>query len=158
MAREMVRERKVTDPAPDPSIDGLADQRTYLYLALDQKPGDGDVGLAVDVVLKGGSTIFTSDHYDLGTFFAVHRRGPAATTVKLPPGTTPADIASISVRCVTPLFPGGTVSGASVDVTATRPGVLPRSGRPAPRILRARAGQRDRDLAAPTQVIWLPAT
>ena len=38
MAREMLREHDVTDPASDPSLPGLADQRTYLYLALDQAP------------------------------------------------------------------------------------------------------------------------
>ncbi len=34
MGREMVREDKVDRPAPDPSTAALADQRTYLYLAL----------------------------------------------------------------------------------------------------------------------------
>ena len=119
MGREMVREGKVTDPVPDPSIPALADQRTYLYLALNQTPGDANVGLAVDVVLKADpTTTYTSDHGQLGTLFAIHRSGPAATTVKLPPGTTAADIQSISVRRVTPLIINGPVSTASVDVTA----------------------------------------
>ena len=117
MGREMVREHKVTDQVPDPSISELADQRTYLYLALDQTPGDAGVGLAVDVTLKSNVT-YTSDHGEIGTFFTIHRSGPAATTVKLPPGTTPADVKSIAVRRVTPLFPGGTPSDASVVVTA----------------------------------------
>jgi len=119
MGREMVREGKVTDTAPDPSIPALADQRTYLYLAVNQTPGDANVGLAVDVVLKADlTTTYTSDHQQIGTVFSIHRSGPAATTVKLPPRTTAADIQSISVRRVTPLIPGGTVSAASVDVTA----------------------------------------
>ncbi len=119
MGREMVREHKVTDPAPDPSIAALADQRTYLYLALDQAPSDSTVGLAVDVVLQGDlTTTYTSDHLAVGTLFAIHRSGPAATTVKLPPGTSAADIQSISVRRVMPLLPSGSDTGATVTVTA----------------------------------------
>ncbi len=115
MGREMVREHKVTDPVPDPSIAALGDQRSYLYLALDQAPSDPSVGLAVDVVLTNAPTTYTSDHGQFASLFTIHRTGPAATTVKLPPGTTPADIASISVRRV---LLGSTDSGATVSVTA----------------------------------------
>jgi hypothetical protein len=119
MAREMVREHQVTDLAPDPSIPELADQRTYLYLALNQTPGDSDVGLAVDVMLQDNPTSYTSDHLSpFATLFTIHRGGPAATTVKLPAGTTAADVQSISVRRVTPLIPNGPVSTASVVVSA----------------------------------------
>jgi hypothetical protein len=117
MGREMVREHK-TDPTSDPSSPTLGDQRNYLYVALDQAPSDSTVGLAVDVVLKSDATTYTSDHLTLPSLFTIHRDGPAATTVKLPPGTTPADIESISVRRVSPLLPSGTDDGATVSVTA----------------------------------------
>jgi hypothetical protein len=157
MGREMVREHKVTDPAADPSIAALADQRTYLYLALDQAPSDGSVGLAVDVVLKSDpSTTYTSDHLGVGTLFTIHRSGPAATTVKLPRGTTAADIQSISVRRVTPLLPGGSDSGASVSVTAIdrafflRGSYLPRASFAQGRVTATLTK------ASPTAVIWTP--
>jgi hypothetical protein len=158
MGREMVREHKVTDPANDPSIAGLADQRHYLYLALDQAPSDGTVGLAVDVVLKDDpTTTYTSDHGGIGTLFAIHRSGAAATTVKLPTGTTAAGIQSISVRRVTPLLPGGSDGGATVTVTALDRAFF-LGGSYLPRASFAQ-GPVTATLtqAAPTAMIWSPA-
>ncbi len=116
MAQEMVREGKVV--SSDPANPGLGDQRGYLYLALDQTPSDSTVGLAVDVLLNGNPTPFTSDHGQIPFLYSVHRAGPVATTVKLPAGTTPADIQSISVRRVAPLLPSSPPSAATIDVTA----------------------------------------
>jgi hypothetical protein len=159
MALEMRREGKVTDTVPDSMNPAMADQRTYLYLALNQTPGDAGVGLAVDVVLKGDPTTYTSDHRSpLGTLFSIHRRGPAATTVKLPPGTTAADIESISVRRVTPLLPGGTASTAAVDVTAIdRAFFLGRDYLPLASFAHGPVTATVTP-AAPTAVIWPPAT
>jgi len=116
MAREMVREGKI-EPDPDPLSTPVGDQRTYLYVAIDHvadpSAATGMVGLAVDVQLQGHATTYTSDHLQLPLLFTVNRNGPAATTVELPPETTPADIASISVRRV----PIGTDNGASLHVT-----------------------------------------
>ncbi len=157
MAREMLREHDVTDPASDPSLPGLADQRTYLYLALDQAPADASVGLAVDVVLKSGPTTYTSDHGGLPSLFTVHRRGPVATTVKLPAGTTAADIASISVRRVAPLLPTGTDSGASVGVSAiNRAFFLGSNYLPRPSFAQGSLAI-TLTTASPTAVIWTPS-
>ena len=160
MGREMVREGKVTDTVPDPSIPGLADQRTYLYLAVDQAPSNGTVGLAVDVVLQSGATTttYTSDHLSaIPTLFTIHRRGPAATTIKLPPGTTPADILSISARRVLQ-FPAGPDSNASVAVTAIdRAFFLGSDYLPLASFAQGPVSA-TLTQAAPTQVIWPPAT
>jgi len=115
MAREMVREHKV-EPMPDPSSPAMGDQRTYLYVAVDHDTvppaSAGGVGLTVDVTLDDHTT-YTSNHGN--TFLTVNRDDPAATTVELPTGTTPADIASISVSRV--VVPPVADTGASLTVT-----------------------------------------
>ena len=110
MAREMLREHKA---GPVPAQ--IRNQRRYLYIAVDHTTDPpasaGVVGLTVDVVLTGDPTVYTSNHDN--AFLTVDRDGPAATTVELPAGTTPADIASISVSRV----PEGTGDDATLTVT-----------------------------------------
>ena len=114
MGREMVREHKVTDHRPRP-VDRGARRPAHLPLP---RPGP-DARRRQRRPRRGRRPEERPDDdvhvgpLGIGTFFTIHRRGPAATTVKLPPGTTAADIESISVRRVTPLLPGGTDSGAS---------------------------------------------
>jgi hypothetical protein len=114
MAREMVREHKIESPS-DPISLAMGDQRTYLYVAVDHTTDPpasaGAVGLTVDVVLTGDPTVYSSNHGN--AFLTVDRDGPAATTVELPAGTTPADIASVSVSRV----PEGTGDDATLTVT-----------------------------------------
>ena len=114
MAREMVREKKIESPSP-PSSPNVGDQRRYLYVALTHDtlpPGSAaGIGLAVDVTLKGNDTTYTSNHGVNG--WTILRNGPAATTVKLPRGTTADDIASVSVRRVPVLSD----DGATLTVT-----------------------------------------
>lgn len=114
MGREMVREGKVG--SSNPLDRSLGDQRNYLYVAVDHDtvpPASASgVGLVVDVTLTDDPT--TTYESDIGLdLWSVNRDGPAATTVKLPAGTTAADVASIAVRRV----PIGTDNGADLTVT-----------------------------------------
>ncbi|GAB2622074.1 hypothetical protein GCM10027168_62560 [Streptomyces capparidis] len=113
MAQEMLREGRVESP-PDPATFEVGDQRTYLYIAIAHtaSPADqtGNIGLAVGVRLKGRDTLYTSHHgVPAGS---VTRDGTAATTVELPVGTGPSDIAEI-VALRSPV----TETGASLSVT-----------------------------------------
>lgn len=115
MAAEMQREGKIESPT-DPATPALGDQRTYLYLEVDKDttPPNGDgpwVGLAVGVQLHGDDTVYRSDHGIAG--WSINRDLPAATTVELPSGTGPGDIAAILAYRV----PVGGETGASVTVT-----------------------------------------
>jgi len=115
MAQEMLREGKIEAPS-DPATREVGDQRSYLYVAVDHDTtppaSAGGVGLAVDVRLNGDPTTYTSNHQVPD--WTVNRDVPAATTVELPVGTTPADVASVSVRRV-PI--GATDNGATLTVT-----------------------------------------
>jgi len=97
MAKEMVREGKVEAPS-DPATPAMGDQRSYLFLEVDKDTGAGSQpgtppGVAVGVRLRGDPTLYRSDHAQLS--WAIARDDPAATTVELPLGTTPADIAEV---------------------------------------------------------------
>jgi hypothetical protein len=119
MAREMVREHQVESPS-SPATFAMGDQRTYLYVAVDHDTAplsaSAAFGVVVEVRLQGDPTTYTSDHDDAS--FAINRDDPAATTVELPAGTTPADVASISVRRV--VVPPATDTGAVLTVTAVQ--------------------------------------
>jgi len=114
MAQEMLREGRLESPS-DPSTPQVGDQRSYLYVAIDHDtvpPQDaGKVGLAVGVRLKGDDTLYTS-HHGVASW-SLNRDVPAATTVELPLGTTPGDVAEVSVTRV----PLGADSGAPLTVT-----------------------------------------
>ena len=115
MAQEMLREGKIESPS-DPATREVGDQRSYLYVAVDHDTtppaSSGGVGLAVDVRLEGDPTTYTSNH--LVPDWSINRDVPAATTVELPLGTTPTDVASVSVRRV-PIGP--TDNGSTLTVT-----------------------------------------
>jgi hypothetical protein len=119
MGREMIREHQVESPS-DPATEAMGDQRTYLYVAVDHDTAPPSsaaaVGLTVEVRLRGDGTTYSSSHDD--GFLTLDRDGPAATTVELPAGTTPADVASISVRRV--VVPLAADTGASLTVTAVQ--------------------------------------
>jgi hypothetical protein len=113
MAQEMTREGKIESPS-DPATPALGDQRTYLYLAVAHTaapPADaGKVGLSIGVRLKGDPTLYRSDHVD--PTWSITREGTAATTVELPAGTAPSDVAEV-VALRAPV----TETGASLTVT-----------------------------------------
>ena len=153
MAREMLREHQVESPS-DPASLAMGDQRTYLYVAVDHTTDPassaGVVGLEVDVVLRDDPTTYTSDHAN--PYLTVNRDGPAATTVELPAGTTPADVASISVLRVPVGVPPDTT--ASLTVTAiTRGFFLGSAYLPKPSFVRWR-GSRVLTYAAPGAELW----
>jgi hypothetical protein len=118
MAEEIRREGKVV-ANPDPAQTVLiADPDDYLYLVVRKQtfgaPNDGIlfVGLAIGVRLVGDPTLYTSNHGHPA--WSLQRDGAAATTVQLPPGTRPSDIAEIDAIRV----PAGKDSGASIQVDA----------------------------------------
>jgi hypothetical protein len=93
MAKELLREGKIESPS-SPATPAVGDQRTYLYIEVDKDTAaPRQTGLTVGVRLRGDSTLYRSDHGEPS--WSVERDVPAATTVELPAGTTPADIAQI---------------------------------------------------------------
>lgn len=113
MAQEMLREGQIESPS-DPATVAVGDQRTYLYIAVTHTAtptaDTSAVGLAIGVRLKGDDTLYTS-HHGVATS-SVNRDGTAATTVELPAGTGPSDIAEI-VALRTPV----TETGATLTVS-----------------------------------------
>jgi hypothetical protein len=113
MAQEMTREGKIESPSA-PDTPEVGDQRTYLYLAVSHtaSPSNqaGNVGLSIGVRLKGSDKLYRSDHNIAS--WSITREGAAATTVELPEGTQPSDIAEV-VALRTPV----TETGASLTVT-----------------------------------------
>lgn len=131
MSQELVREQKIVSP-PSPTSSAMGNPRAYLYLAVDHATvpsgAASGVGVAVDVTLRGDPTVYSSNH-DIPAW-SINRDGAQATTVELPPGTTRADIATISVRRVPILTDNG---AAVVAVALTRGFFLGRNylpGRP----------------------------
>lgn len=113
MAKELLREGKIESPS-SPATPAVGDQRTYLYIEVDKDTADPrQMGLTVGVRLRGDPTLYRSDHGEPS--WSVERDVPAATTVELPAGTVPADIAEIlAIR--QPMSTPDT--GASETVTA----------------------------------------
>jgi hypothetical protein len=120
-SEEMVREGK-TEATADPSTPDLSDERNYLFLVLKKTTNATQnsnpwIGATVEVKLKNGATIYRSDHSQVG--WSLQRDDPAATTVELPPGTTSADVESISVlRAIgssSGVDNGGTITVQSIE-------------------------------------------
>ncbi|HEX5086806.1 MAG TPA: hypothetical protein VFV89_03295 [Nocardioides sp.] len=152
MAQEMLREHKIETPS-DPATPAVGDQRSYLYVAFDHDTtpaaAQAGVGLAVDVRLAGDPTTYSSDHQV--PEWSVNRDVPAATTVELPVGTTPADVVSASVRRV-PI--GLSDNGATLTVTDIDrafflgPDYLPQAS------FVSWHGSQQLTAASPTAVLW----
>lgn len=116
---ESRREGKVAPNPPTSSQTLIADPHDYLYLVVRKRtvnPPNGSlnwVGLSIGVRLKGDPALYRSDH--LFPDRSIQRDLPAATTVQLPPGTTPSDIEEITAIRV----PTTSVDpGSEIDVQA----------------------------------------
>jgi hypothetical protein len=86
----------LVERSPEPEAPGLGDPRQYLYLELPtlREPSDSrPSGLAVGVRLLGDPTVYRSDHGRVGR--TIVRGGPVSTAVKLPRGSTPADVEAV---------------------------------------------------------------
>lgn len=113
MAQEMLREGQIESPSDATTVQ-VGDQRSYLYIGVAHTATPTAhsiaVGLAIGVRLKGDDTLYTS-HHGIPTS-SVNRDGTAATTVELPAGTQPSDIAEV-VALRTPIVE----TGATLEVT-----------------------------------------
>jgi hypothetical protein len=117
---EARREGKVQPNPPTTSQTYIADPRDYLYLVVRKEtvnPPNGTnwVGLSIGVRLKGDPTLYRSDH-DFPDR-SLQRDVPAATTVQLPPGRKPSDIAQIVALRVpaTPVDTGATIKVQAIN-------------------------------------------
>lgn len=98
MAKEMLREGRL-EATPDPATPEVSDLRNYLYLELDKTTSAGaGVGTALAVKLRGSDRWYAS-HHEQPTW-SIERDGPAATTVELPAGTSPADVEAVKAFAV----------------------------------------------------------
>ncbi len=104
MAQEMIREGKI-ETTPNLDTVEVSDQRNYAYLEMDKDtaytstPSSGSwVGVALAIRLKNGTTWYSSHHNQAS--WSIQRDVPAATTVELPAGTSPDDVAEIKAVAV----------------------------------------------------------
>ncbi|MEO8129963.1 MAG: hypothetical protein ABI822_22870 [Bryobacteraceae bacterium] len=97
MFKELIREKKLR---PFGTVDGekISDPRNYLYVDYNATNTSG--ALAVHIKLKKDTRWYSSS---LGrTDYAIARNGWVRTTVELPPGTKPGQIAEIGFECLVP--------------------------------------------------------
>jgi len=151
MAEELEREGKIESPS-DPATPAVGDQRTYLYLEVDKDtaPAAGSApGASVLVRLRDDPTVYRSDHGVPS--WSIPRDDPAATTVELPAGTTPADVVEVSVTRV----PAVADNGAEVTVTdVNRAFFLGRNRQPQPSFIAVHGLATRLTAAAPTAPVW----
>jgi hypothetical protein len=93
MAEELRREGRVSDAPSD--INTVADPREYLYVeAASEQEG---AAVAFDVKLKDRADVFKSDMGE--PRLRIERSGYYRTGIRLPKGTTPGSIESVTARC-----------------------------------------------------------
>jgi hypothetical protein len=123
MAKEMIREGKV-EPVASPATPTMSDQRNYLWVEVDKDttyptpPSSGTwVGTALQVKLTGDAHWYSSNHGVPGS--SIQRDDPAATTVELPAGRSPADVEAIKAVAVPVANTGSTPAPAPSDYRIT---------------------------------------
>jgi hypothetical protein len=154
MAEEMIREHKV-EPVANPDTPLMSDQRDYLFLEVKKAtayaapPAFGSwAGVALGVQLKGDPRWYESNHGIPDE--SIQRDDPAATTVELPPGTTPAQVAAIEAVAV----PVGAPTDYAITVSALNRGLLlSRQFLPRPSFVRW-TGNVTLTPAQPSAVLW----
>jgi hypothetical protein len=138
----------------------MSDQRDYLWLEIDKDtaypapPADGGwVGTAIQVRLAGDDRWYASNHGVPD--WSIQRDIPAATTVELPPGKGPDDVAAIRAVAVgVPGSSGAAPADYAITVTAiNRAFFLGDRFRPEPSFVRWR-GSEVLTPARPEAVIW----
>lgn len=93
MAEELQREGRVSDTPSD--INTVADPREYLYIeGVSEQAG---AAVAFDVKLEGRPETFKSDMGE--PRLRIERSGHYRTAVRLPKGSTPDSVESITARC-----------------------------------------------------------
>ncbi|HEX8339223.1 MAG TPA: hypothetical protein VF621_21050 [Pyrinomonadaceae bacterium] len=93
MTEELRREGRVSDAPSD--INTVADPREYLYVEAASEQGGAAV--AFDVRLKGRADVFRSDMGE--PRLRIERSGYYRTGIRLPKGTAPDSIESVTARC-----------------------------------------------------------
>ena len=117
MAKELDREGKVRAFGTVEGQD-ISDVRNYAYV--DYLASHTRSGMTVNIALRDGR-LFTSD---LGVAdYAITRDGWVRSTVELPPGTKPADVANVGFQCIVP--PKSTAAG-TCRLERVRKDLLPR--------------------------------
>ena len=93
MTEELIRERRISDMPAD--INTIADPREYLYIeASSEQEG---AALAFEVRVTGQPGAFLSDMGNAR--LRIDRSGNFRTAVRLPKGTSPAMVQSVTARC-----------------------------------------------------------
>lgn len=93
MTEELQREGRISDTPSD--INTVADPREYLYVeAVSEQEG---AAVAFDVKLKGRADVFKSDMGE--PRLRIERSGYYRTGIRLPKGSTPDSIESVTARC-----------------------------------------------------------
>jgi len=150
MAEELVREGKIENPS-DPDTPAVGDQRTYLYVEVDKDTAmaPGAAPSVAVLVRLHNDLVYRSDHARAG--WAIARDDPAATTIELPAGTTPADIAEMSVLRV----PAAVDNLAAVTVSdVNRAFFLDRNYLPQPSFVAAHGLGRVLTVDTPAATVW----
>jgi len=93
MTEELIRERRISDtPA---NINTIADPREYVYIeASSEQKG---AAIAFDVKVTGQSNVFSSDMGEAR--LRIERSGNFRTAVRLPKGTAPSMVETVTARC-----------------------------------------------------------
>ena len=122
MAKEVAREGRI-EAIADPATLAMSDQRNYLFAEVAKTtryttPPRAGNWAGTALAAKVGGVWYTSHHGSAS--ISIERDLPAATTIELPPGSTPKDIEAIKAIAV----PNGAPGDYRIDVTSINRGFL----------------------------------